>query len=70
MGTTAGLDASHAVVIPAATATPGTLRTGDTPCWEASLRTHHARLVKAGVDTWAAEGKKLTANRQKKNTTT
>lgn len=35
------------------------IRTGDTPCWEQSLAKHHAGLVKAGVTTWADEGKKL-----------
>lgn len=69
MGTTAGLDATHAIVIPTTTATAGTLRTGDTPCWEASLRAHHARLVKAGVTTWQAEGRKLTARPRKKPAT-
>ena len=33
----------------------------DTPEWEASLAKHHHRLLKAGVTTWADEGKKLTA---------
>lgn len=68
MGTTAGLDATHAIVIPTATATAGTLRTGDTPCWEASLRAHHHKLLRAGVTTWADEGKKLTAKPRAKKT--
>lgn len=38
----------------------------DTPEWEASLAAHHHKLLKAGVTTWADEGKKLTANRRKK----
>lgn len=33
----------------------------DTPEWEASLAAHHHKLLKAGVTTWADEGKKLTA---------
>lgn len=47
------------MVIPPAP--PGKIRTGDTPCWEASLAAHHDGLLKAGVTAWADEGKRLTA---------
>jgi hypothetical protein len=66
VGTTAGTGATDTIVIPEAASA---VVTGDTPEWEAALREHHTRLVKAGVDTWAAEGKKLTARRApRKNT--
>lgn len=45
------------LIIPPATA--ARVISGDTPCWEQSLAKHHAGLVKAGVTTWADEGKKL-----------
>jgi hypothetical protein len=50
---------SDTIVIPPATAAQ--IRTGDTPCWDASLAKHHKALVSAGVTAWADEGKKLTA---------
>lgn len=43
----------------------------DTPEWDASLAAHHHKLLRAGVTTWADEGKKLTtAPRPRKRKTT
>ena len=44
-------------IIPPATAAK--LKSADTPCWDAALAKHHDRLVKAGVTTWADEGRTL-----------
>lgn len=49
-------------IIPPAEATK--IRSADTPEWDAALAAHHHKLLKAGVTTWADEGKKLTAARR------
>lgn len=45
------------------------VRTCETPCWDAALRKHHHRLVKAGVTTWADEGRTLVQPKPRKKPT-
>lgn len=61
-----GVDMRKCIIPPAPAAK---ILSADTPEWEASLAAHHRGLLRAGVTTWADEGKKLTATRRKKTTT-